>query len=146
MGAQPGTYAEELSKPGAIPGIPAITGADQPLDVLRRRPDIIAAERRLAASNERIGVAISDYYPKISLSGALGFDSTNGALFLTGRRFSPLGRERCGGGFSILERSQLRSPSRAAPMPKRLLGIGKPPRERLDGACANTGAPRGVAR
>src|SRR6266403_354418 len=60
MGAQPGTYAEELSKPGAIPGIPAIGGADQPLDVLRRRPDIIAAERRLAASNERIGVAISD--------------------------------------------------------------------------------------
>src|SRR5215471_18798565 len=44
MGAQPGTYAEELSKPGTIPGIPAIGGADQPLDVLRRRPDIIAAE------------------------------------------------------------------------------------------------------
>src|SRR2546430_419506 len=41
MGAQPGTYAEELSKPGAIPGIPAITGADQPLDVLRRRPELI---------------------------------------------------------------------------------------------------------
>jgi hypothetical protein len=45
MGAQPGTYAEELSKPGTIPGIPAIGGADQPLDVLRRRPDIIAAEQ-----------------------------------------------------------------------------------------------------
>ena len=126
MGAQPGTYAEELSKPGAIPGIPAITGADQPLDVLRRRPDIIAAERRLAASNERIGVAISDYYPKVSLSGALGFDSTSGPLF-NGKAFQPIGTERCGGAFSILERSQLRSPSRVAPMPKRLPGIGKPP-------------------
>src|SRR5499425_797086 len=91
MGAQPGTYAEELSKPGAIPGIPAIGGADQPLDVLRRRPDIIAAERRLAASNERIGIAISDYYPKISLSGALGFDSINGGTLFNGKAFRPIG-------------------------------------------------------
>jgi hydrophobe/amphiphile efflux-1 (HAE1) family protein/NodT family efflux transporter outer membrane factor (OMF) lipoprotein len=91
MGAQPGTYAEELSKPGTIPGIPAIGDADQPLDVLRRRPDIIAAERRLAASNERIGVAISDYYPKISLSGVLGFDSTNGGTLFNGKAFQPIG-------------------------------------------------------
>jgi hydrophobe/amphiphile efflux-1 (HAE1) family protein/NodT family efflux transporter outer membrane factor (OMF) lipoprotein len=91
MGAQPGTYAEELSKPGIIPGIPAIGGADQPLEVLRRRPDIIAAERRLAASNERIGVAISDYYPKISLSGALGFDSINGGTLFNGKAFQPIG-------------------------------------------------------
>src|ERR1700730_16736001 len=48
MGAQPGTYAQELSKPGAIPGIPAIGGADQPLDVLRSRSDIVAAGPRLA--------------------------------------------------------------------------------------------------
>src|SRR4029077_17208137 len=91
MGAQPGTYAEELSKPGAIPGIPAITGADQPLDVLRRRPDIIAAERRLAESNEGIGVAISDYYPKVALSGALGLDSTNGGSLFNGKAFQPIG-------------------------------------------------------
>ena len=64
MGVQPGTYAKELMAPGKIPGVPAIGDAGQPLDVLRRRPDIIAAERRLAASNERIGVAISDYYPR----------------------------------------------------------------------------------
>lgn len=81
MGAQPGTYAEELRQIAAIPSIPAIAGTG-PVDMLRRRPDIIAAERRLAASNERIGVAISDYYPKISLFGALGTDSvTTGGLF-----------------------------------------------------------------
>src|SRR5260221_256676 len=91
MGAQPGTYAGELSKSRAIPGITAITRADQPLDVLRRRPDIIAAERRLAASNERIGVALSDYYPKVSLSGALGFDSTNGGTLFNGKAFQPIG-------------------------------------------------------
>ena len=91
MGVQPGTYAKELTTPGKIPGIPAIGDGDQPLDVLRRRPDIIAAERRLAASNERIGVAISDYYPKISLSGALGFDSINAGTLFNGKAFQAVG-------------------------------------------------------
>jgi NodT family efflux transporter outer membrane factor (OMF) lipoprotein len=91
MGAQPGTYAKELMTPGKIPGVPAIADADQPLDVLRRRPDIIAAERRLAASNERIGVAISDYYPKISLSGVLGFDSINAGTVFNGQAFQAVG-------------------------------------------------------
>ena len=91
MGVQPGTYAKELMTPGKIPEVPAIGDADQPLDVLRRRPDVIAAERRLAASNERIGVAISDYYPKISLSGALGFDSINAGTLINGRAFQAAG-------------------------------------------------------
>jgi outer membrane protein TolC len=57
--------------------------------VLRRRPDIIAAERRLAASNERIGEAIADYYPKVSLSGALGFDSITGNHMFSQSAFQP---------------------------------------------------------
>jgi len=90
MGAQPGTYAHELETTSEIPSIPAIPGDQQPIDVLRRRPDIIAAERRLAASNELIGVAVSEYYPKISLSGALGLDSLNsGHLFASGA-FTPI--------------------------------------------------------
>jgi NodT family efflux transporter outer membrane factor (OMF) lipoprotein len=91
MGAQPGTYAKELANPSEIPAIPSIGASDQPLDVLRRRPDIMAAERRLAASNERIGAAISDYYPKISLSGALGFDSTSTNHLFTASAFQPIG-------------------------------------------------------
>ena len=91
MGVQPGTYAKELGQPAEIPSIPAIGGNDQPLDVLRRRPDIIAAERQLAASSERIGVAISDYYPKISLSGALGFDSASANHLFSGNSFQPVG-------------------------------------------------------
>jgi NodT family efflux transporter outer membrane factor (OMF) lipoprotein len=89
MGAQPGTYAAELSTPAAIPAIPAIPGADKPLDVLRRRPDVIAAERQLAASNARIGAAIADYYPKISLSGILGFESLSANRLLTADAFQP---------------------------------------------------------
>jgi NodT family efflux transporter outer membrane factor (OMF) lipoprotein len=90
MGVQPGTYARDLARSDDIPTVPAI-GGDQPLDVLRRRPDIIAAERRLAASNERIGSAISDYYPKISLSGALGFDSVSINHLLTSKAFQAAG-------------------------------------------------------
>jgi outer membrane protein TolC len=40
--------------------------------MIRRRPDLIVAERRLAAASARIGVAISEYYPKLSLGGLLG--------------------------------------------------------------------------
>jgi NodT family efflux transporter outer membrane factor (OMF) lipoprotein len=90
MGVQPGTYAQELGTASEIPAVPAIPGNDQPTDMLRRRPDVIAAERRLAASSERIGAALSDYYPKISLSGALGFDSLSGHL-LTGGAFQAVG-------------------------------------------------------
>lgn len=91
MGAQPGTYARELVKENDIPRPPAITRTNAPADLLRRRPDIIAAERKLAASNERIGAAIADYYPKISLSGALGFESMSINRLLTSRAFQPVG-------------------------------------------------------
>jgi NodT family efflux transporter outer membrane factor (OMF) lipoprotein len=91
LGAQPGTYAQELGLVRDIPSVPAIPGDQQPVDVLRRRPDIIAAERRLAASNERIGQAISDYYPKVSLLGALGVDSVSASHLFTGNAFQAAG-------------------------------------------------------
>ncbi|MCW3674608.1 efflux transporter outer membrane subunit [Burkholderia cenocepacia] len=92
MGAQPGSYAAELGANAAsIPSVPAIGTDDQPIDVLRRRPDMIAAERHLAATSEQIGAAIADYYPKISLSGALGFDSITSSHLFSARSFQPVG-------------------------------------------------------
>jgi len=88
LGAQPGTYAKELSVAAAIPAIPAVDPAD-PADLLRRRPDVIAAERRLAASNAAIGSALSEYYPKLSLSALLGFESLSSQQLLTSAAFQP---------------------------------------------------------
>lgn len=61
VGVQPGTYAAELSSPREIPLPPAMPSDETPADVLRRRPDVIAAERQLAASNARIGEAIAEF-------------------------------------------------------------------------------------
>ena len=91
MGVQPGTYARELAQVQDIPAVPPVPANNEPTEMLRRRPDVIAAERRLAASNERIGVAISDYYPKFSLSGALGFETISNHLF-SDQAFQPIGQ------------------------------------------------------
>ena len=55
-----------------VPRIPS----GVPSDLLRRRPDIIAAERRLAASNEGVGISISNHLPRLSLTGTGGVQST----------------------------------------------------------------------
>lgn len=85
MGAQPGTLRPELEVVAPVPVPPSIASAGGPADLLRRRPDLIIAERRLAASNARIGQAISEYFPKFSLSGLLGTASAVGTgQLLTG--------------------------------------------------------------
>src|SRR5258708_33588151 len=63
--------------------------------------------------------------PRFRFPARLDSTAPTGALFSMGRRFSPLAWERCGGVYSILARSQLRSRSRTAPMQKRLPGIGR---------------------
>jgi NodT family efflux transporter outer membrane factor (OMF) lipoprotein len=83
MGAAAGTHRVELTSAATLPTAPAPSGSVTPADLLRRRPDVVAAERHLAASNARIGAALANYYPHVSLSGLLGLASAG-----TGRLFS----------------------------------------------------------
>lgn len=76
LGVQPGTYRERLAATAPVPVAPSIADAGGPADLIRRRPDLIAAERQLAASNAQIGAAIAEYYPKFSLSGLIGTATT----------------------------------------------------------------------
>lgn len=86
LGSSPGTHRAELAEAAAIPVAPRIGATGSPGELLRRRPDLIAAERRLAAANARIGVAVAEYYPKLSLSGLIGSATgvTAGNLFTGG--------------------------------------------------------------
>jgi NodT family efflux transporter outer membrane factor (OMF) lipoprotein len=72
VGVTPGTYRSVVADARPIPSAPRIEAAGLPEDLLRRRPDLMAAERRLAAANGRVGVALAEYYPKFSLAGMVG--------------------------------------------------------------------------
>ena len=88
-GVVPGTSEAEVTATPVAFKVPAIATAGGPAELLRRRPDVVAAERRLAASNARIGVAIAGYYPSFSLSGALGFESLDLGKTFTASAFQP---------------------------------------------------------
>jgi len=91
LGRQPGTSRGELETPSDIPSVPSVPPNDGPLDVLRRRPDVLAAERHLAASHARIGQALADYYPKLSLAGLLGYESSRPSDLFKAATFQPQG-------------------------------------------------------
>lgn len=75
LGGTPGSLDAELATVKPVPALPERVLVDLPANLVRRRPDVRAAERRLAYSTALIGVATADLYPSFSLFGSFGLRS-----------------------------------------------------------------------
>ena len=75
-----------------LPATPPAIPVGLPSELLERRPDVAAAERRVAAANAQIGVAVAAYYPTVTLSATAGFESGSIAKwFMWPSRFFSVG-------------------------------------------------------
>jgi outer membrane protein, multidrug efflux system len=72
-GRQPTALNANLAPPAPPPALPLINTIGTPEELLRRRPDVRVAERRLAGATARIGVAVGDLFPKVTLTGEVGY-------------------------------------------------------------------------
>jgi multidrug efflux system outer membrane protein len=76
-GRDPNALQSLLSPAQDLPPLPQIASVGDPATLLRRRPDIRVAERQLAASTARIGVAVGDLFPKVTFTGNFGYAGQN---------------------------------------------------------------------
>ncbi len=72
LGTPPHSFNSLLSEKSGIPSVPANVALGMPQDLIRRRPDIRAAERQLAAQSAQIGFAVTELYPHLSIGGGIG--------------------------------------------------------------------------
>lgn len=92
IGQPPATLNAELSTPGAIPNVLQDVPTGVPSELLRRRPDIRAAEAQIHAATARIGVAEAELFPKFTLNGAFGYRTDDfGTLFDWSNHFWSIG-------------------------------------------------------
>ena len=83
LGRIPQDLTKGLGKPGTIPAVSPVLAVGMPQDLIRRRPDIRTAERKLAAQSAQIGVAVTDLYPQLALGGVIGpvVNTASGQVF-----------------------------------------------------------------
>jgi outer membrane protein, multidrug efflux system len=92
LGEVPGTWHARLSAGGGLPEVPSQIAVGIPAETLRQRPDVRAAERKLAAETARVGVAQAARYPSFRLSGSIGLEAlVQGGSGSTGAFYSLLG-------------------------------------------------------
>jgi efflux transporter, outer membrane factor (OMF) lipoprotein, NodT family len=84
QGLQPGAL-DELLAPKPVPAFARALPLGDVRDLLRSRPDVRAAERRLASATARVGVATADLFPRISIRGFAGFLSGDFSSLVAGR-------------------------------------------------------------
>ena len=76
VGRPPAAVAAELEHVTPLPALPTAVVVEAPDSVVRRRPDVSAAERQLALERALVGVAKADYLPRITLGGSAGYSSS----------------------------------------------------------------------
>jgi NodT family efflux transporter outer membrane factor (OMF) lipoprotein len=77
VGRPPGSMAAELNESAPMPALPAMVAVASPDSVVRRRPDVSAAERQLAVERALVGAAKADYLPRISVGGSAGYTASS---------------------------------------------------------------------
>jgi NodT family efflux transporter outer membrane factor (OMF) lipoprotein len=75
LGEGPQALRAELITPVAVPPVPPAVPVGLPSELARRRPDIREAEDQLHAATADIGVAVADFYPKVTLDGSVGLQA-----------------------------------------------------------------------
>jgi outer membrane protein, multidrug efflux system len=92
MGREPDTLRTELEAARPVPQVPPVLPIGLPSDLARRRPDIREAEARLHAATARIGVAVGDLFPRLTLSASGGVQSQSASdLLKWASRFGTIG-------------------------------------------------------
>jgi outer membrane protein TolC len=75
LGEEPGTLDASLATPTPIPVPPPQVAVGVPADLVRRRPDVQAAEDRFDSEQARIGAAEADLYPQLAIEGYFGLEA-----------------------------------------------------------------------
>lgn len=75
LGRNPGELHDTLAEAKPLPAVPESMATGIPVDVLRQRPDLIAAERTLAAETARVGQKLAQRFPSLTLSGSFGWQA-----------------------------------------------------------------------
>jgi len=92
MAKQPQALRAELGGTQPVPPVPPVVPIGLPSDLARRRPDIRQAEANLHAATAQVGVAVSNYFPQLTLTAAGGFQSVGlSRLIETASRFASFG-------------------------------------------------------
>ncbi len=78
IGEFPEILGKELARPGMLPALPGRIHAGLPIDLLRRRPDIVEAERQLASATALVGFATADLFPQLAVTGSFGWQQGPG--------------------------------------------------------------------
>ncbi|QIF01393.1 efflux transporter outer membrane subunit [Roseimicrobium sp. ORNL1] len=74
-GQQPQVLLDELLKSKPMPTLPSIVRVGSPAELLRRRPDIRAAEFQIEAATARVGVATADLFPRVTFNGRVALQA-----------------------------------------------------------------------